>query len=74
MKATELKTGIISWVAPAAKGNQPYGGVARIIKIDADKRTPITAETIAGDDLSFAFIDITGDIAYGDGGRNIARI
>jgi hypothetical protein len=61
----------ISWSAPAAKENHPYGGVSKIIAVDMSQRRPITEEVIEGDELSYAFQDEfnPGYLAYSDSDR-----
>lgn len=61
----------INWSAPAYKGNEPYEGVAKITAVDMEQRRPITAETIEGDEIWFAFQDEfnPGHISYSDSDR-----
>jgi hypothetical protein len=61
----------ISWGAAAGKGNESYKGVAKITAVDMSERRPITAETIEGDDIWYAFQDEfnPGHISYSDSDR-----
>ena len=57
---TDLIGKTIKWNAPAYEMNSPYGGTALIKAIDFTQRRPITAETISGDDIGYAFLDNYG--------------
>lgn len=45
----------IRWSAPAAEGNFPYGGLARITAVKAEERNPLTTDELAGCTLDLAF-------------------
>lgn len=65
----------ISWSAPSYRGNSPYSGIDTITAVNLDERRPITATSIEGDQLWYAFIDKpwTEDyIAYSDSDRPIS--
>lgn len=64
----------IKWQAPAAEGNETYGGIARIIGVNKEERFPITVETVSGDNLHFAFVDSfqeDGTMSYSDDDRYV---
>lgn len=68
----ELVGKTIEWKAPAYSANEPCGGVAEITSVDESKRSPITAHTITGDNLEYAFMcDYSEELCYGDEGRFI---
>ncbi len=58
----------VKWFAPAAEGNQTYGGTALISAVYPGEKHPIHAAKIEGDNLNFAFWD-DGFLAYSDAGR-----
>jgi hypothetical protein len=65
----------ISWSAPAARENEPYGGICKILSVDMTQRRPITAETIEGDDIWYGFVEegwTDGNVAYSDADRYIS--
>lgn len=60
----------IRWSAPAAEGNFPYGGLAVVGAINAEKHKPLEANALLGNDLSHAFWD--GDtLCLSDAGREV---
>jgi hypothetical protein len=66
----------ISWSAPAYNANHPYRGIATITAVDMNKRNPISAETIEGDEIHYGFVDpkdpfTEGCVAYSDSDRHI---
>lgn len=62
----------IRWSAPAAEGNAPYGGLARITAIDADKKYPFTTDELAGCTLDLAFFpDGSDTLCYSDADRHV---
>ena len=71
----------ISWAAPIYKGNHGHwgnglaGGIAKVTAVNINKRRPITAEIIEGDEIQYAFTDKpwTEDyIAYSDSDRPVS--
>lgn len=60
----------IRWSAPAAEGNFPYGGLARITGVKAEERSPLETETDLGDNLNNAFMEI-GVLCLSDAGREV---
>lgn len=68
---TSIVTGrLIEWTAPAAEGNEPYGGKCRVVAFFPEDSHPFHTMNYDGDTLDFAFWD--GDtLAYSDGGRYV---
>lgn len=66
----------IRWWAPAAEGNKTCEGVAVIEAVDFNRRRPIKARTIEGDDLDYAFFgnDDEQVFAYGDEDRFVSIV
>lgn len=64
----------ISWSAPAYKANKTYGGEAKITDIHLNKRNPISAVIISGDNLNHAVSDKTtnGHVTLSDSDRVIS--
>lgn len=60
----------IRWSAPAAEGNFPYGGLARITGVNAEERNPLEAEIELGDNLNNAFME-GGVLCLSDAGREV---
>lgn len=60
----------IKWDAPGYRANGNYGGAAKIIGYNEERR-PFVCLTISGDDLKYAFVDEYNDglIAYSDSDR-----
>lgn len=62
----------IRWSAPAAEGNFPYGGLARITAVNAEERNPLTTDELAGCTLDLAFFhDGSDTLCYSDAGREV---
>jgi len=58
----------IKWTTPGSRENGSYTGIAKITSVDASRERPITSETIEGDVLDYAFVEM-GLLCYGDGDR-----
>lgn len=62
----------IRWSAPAAEGNFPYGGLARITEVNANETNPLKTEELAGCTLDLAFFpDGSDTLCYSDAGREV---
>lgn len=66
----------IKWSAPSGRSNSRYGGIAVIDAVTV-ARKPLTATTIDGDNINYAFmfyapIAVNDDICYSDGDRYIS--
>lgn len=58
-------------MAPAAKGNETYCGIARIKKVNEERR-PLEVEVIEGDNLGYAFFsDYDDELCLSDAGRYV---
>lgn len=76
MKATKdniksIEGKVVRWMAPAAKGNETYCGIARIKKVNEERR-PLEVEVIEGDNLGYAFFsDYDDELCLSDAGRYV---
>lgn len=62
----------ITFLVSGYEANGVYNGIAVIKGVDFSKKHPIACETISGDDLSYAFIDMDGEsFTYSDNDRPV---